>query len=240
MNWTPLYRLFFCAPLLLQASCLFEVTGSGRLIEVEQYVGDFHRLELSDAFRAELVQSEKPGLWLRVDDNILQYLQVERDGGTVSLSLDEFGSYNNVTLEVRAQASELRELDLSGAASADLSGLCSPGTLDLELSGASRVTGQVKARRLLLDLSGASSVRLSGESPELELEASGASRVGLEHLQARHVTVDLSGASQGAVRATSSLRGELSGASRLDVYGAPAIGPLDLSGASAVYELEGE
>jgi hypothetical protein len=112
-------------------------------------------------------------------------------------------------------------------------------TLVLELEGSVNLTGG--ADRLVtvtmneltaLEASGATDVEATGTTTSYTLDASGASTVLLRSLTALDIDLDVSGASTVAVHATGTVRGSLSGASNLDVYGEPVSVLVDSSGAS--------
>lgn len=112
-------------------------------------------------------------------------------------------------------------------------------TLVLELEGSVNLTGG--ADRLVavtmneltgLEASGATDVEATGKTTSYTLDASGASTVLLRTLTATDIELDVSGASTVEISATGTVRGSLSGASNLDVYGEPASVLVDSSGAS--------
>jgi hypothetical protein len=114
-------------------------------------------------------------------------------------------------------------------------------TLVLELDGSLNLTGNADRVVVVtmpdlagIEASGASGVHGSGSASTYSLDASGASRVDVRDLEAIDIDVDVSGASDVDLFATGTVRGEVSGASDVKVYGKPISVLIDSSGASTV------
>jgi hypothetical protein len=144
------------------------------------------------------------------------------------------GSYRNNTAKVHVEMPEIARLGLSGASTGSIKGFKSNRALYLNLSGASRLTGQVESGDVRLVISGASTVALSGKAGNLRLDVSGASTANLQDLSVQDVSATVSGASNGTVSPSGRLDANASGASRLTYIGNPAIGSINSSGASSV------
>ena len=104
-------------------------------------------------------------------------------------------------IKVYLQMPTIENLDLSGASSLKAMGSFKTDELDVELSGASSISGLViSGNDLSLDCSGASTLNLKGDFKTIEAEISGASEIVLNS----NSTV---------------FEGEFSGASTVKVYG---------------------
>ena len=112
--------------------------------------------------------------------------------------------------------------------------ICQPGNIELEASGASRVTGSIAAGDAEFDVSGASTVTLAGSANDIVVDASGASHVGLGDFPVNNAEVKLSGASRATVNLSGRLDVDLSGASNLSYIGEPTMGDISISGASTI------
>jgi len=152
---------------------------------------------------------------------------------------------------VRITMPLFRGLRLSGATRGTVNGFSSSEDFEVELSGASSVTGEITAGDTELSLSGASSAELTasandvvikasgasraeltGSANDVVIKASGASRVELGGFAVHNVGIKLSGASRSTVKLDGTLDARLSGASHLSWIGNPIIGDIRASGAS--------
>jgi Putative auto-transporter adhesin, head GIN domain len=144
------------------------------------------------------------------------------------------GAYNNTHMSAEITMPALSRLSLSGASQGNISGFKSASGLNLDLSGASRASGDAQAGAATFSLSGASSVSLSGAADGLRLDASGASKADLTNFAVNKANVTLSGASNANIGVKSNLDYDLSGASHLTYGGGPSVGKSSTSGASSV------
>ena len=104
-----------------------------------------------------------------------------------------------------------------------------------------RIAGAVEARledargeRLAIEVSGATKLVGTGEVKTLTLTASGASNLDLERLKSADTTLAASGAGSVKVFASERLTAQVSGATKVDYWGAPKQVTPSISGASAL------
>lgn len=209
--------------------------GSGNIVTQEMDFVDFTVVEAANAFVVDVTRSESYGVTLRVDENVVDLLDVSKAGDTLRIRLKPRASLANATLEASVTMPELDGLNLSGASRVSLSGFSSTDQMDVELSGASTLDGDLEAGSIDLEMSGASRVALKGSAAELSIEGSGASRLDLEDFVVDTAEVDLSGASEATVNIAERIdRVDVSGASRLRYVGDPALGDVTTSGGATV------
>ena len=230
------------------------VSGSGNIITRDFDLGGFTNVRLH-LFHAEITQSDSYGVSVRVDDNVIDQIDVETSGDTLVLRLSSGTRFSgNVTLEATITMPTIESLELNGAASANIGGFDSLDTIELDLNGASDVNGVLTADRIQIDASGASKVTgefaadgveidargasrvtLEGSATNVTLDASGASNIDLADFVAATGEVELSGASEATVNITESIdRVDVIGASKLRYKGDPTLGDVSTAGASSV------
>jgi len=212
------------------------IRASGNIVTLDREISEFQRLDVSHAFTVDITQGESYAVTLRVDENVIDYLEVEKDGDTLKIGLQPglISTTGSVTMEASVTMPELRGLELSGASKGELGGFESAGRLDLHLSGASDLRGELVAGDVDVKASGASDIRLDGSGGDLTIDASGASTLDLEMFSVRDVRVELSGASKATVNASGTLDVDASGASTVYYVGEPDVRSIDTSGASSV------
>jgi hypothetical protein len=231
------------------------VVGSGDLVTRDYDLDGFNRVQADHAFNVEIVQAPEHSLKVTVDDNLVDYLEISKNGEFLILSARDGYSFPNSTFRAQVAMPGLRELKLSGASRASASGFTARddlkvsgsgassasflnmqvGTLEVDFSGASSATGRVDADgNARLELSGASSTEFEGRAQDLNVQASGASRARLGDFAVRDARVNVSGASQATVNPSGTLSGEASGASHISYRGNPTLGNINTSGGSSV------
>ena len=229
------------------------VTGSGNLETRTMDYSDFTRLNVGHAFQVTVTRADSFSVSLTLDDNLYDYLVIERSGSTLQVRL-KWGTYLHATQKATITMPDLRVLDLSGASRADVSGFSSSDSLifdlsgassliiddvtagktNLDVSGASRVSGSMEIADGDFDISGASTVELDGTADDITVDASGASSANLADFAVANANVRLSGASNATVNASGTLDVNASGASTLYYLGSPTMGRLDVSEASSI------
>ena len=191
-----------------------DVAGSGKHKEDRRKIGGFDKVEIGGALE---VQIEAGGAGSEIvvagDDNLVPLVRTEVKDGQLNIRTEEsLRPKAGLTITVRV-----------------------PSLRAVEARGAVRVTARgLTGDRLVVEVAGASRVDLEGRVKKLEAELSGASRLGAETLKAETVRVQAAGASSAAVNAKAEVRGQASGASNVQIHGAPATVKVETSGASTV------
>jgi len=208
--------------------------GSGNL-ETEEYAfTNFTKVEISSAFEFEIEQSSSYNISVTADDNVIDYVQVSKDGQTLKIRLGTVRWFGPVTLRASVTMPQLHGLTASGASHGTVSDFSSTEDLDITVSGASRVTGDITAGNAEFDISGASTIQLEGSANDMVATASGASSFNLDDFTVNNADVNFSGASSGTINLDGRLDADLSGASKLWYIGEPTMGDINTSGASTL------
>lgn len=158
------------------ASCgLVSLTGSGNVVAQEEAITDFDRLDISQGFQVDVRQGEPFSVVIRVDDNLVEHLNVVKQGSTLKIGLDQIRSYSEVTLQAEVTMPELVGLELSGGSRATVSG--SGDELTVDASGGSGADlASFTVVNANVDASGGSQVTVN-VSGTLNVDASGGSQV---------------------------------------------------------------
>jgi len=224
--------------MLVLRGCPGGLIGSGNL-ETEAYdFTDFTEVEIGSAFEFEIKQSGSYSINVTADDNVMEYVQVSKDGQTLKIGLRTglgiFLGPVSATLRASVTMPQLSGLTVSGASRGTVSGFSSTEDLDITVSGASRVTGDITAGNVGFGISGASTIQLEGSANDIDANVSGASHFNLEAFTVHNADINFSGASSGTVNLNGRLDANVSGASRLWYMGEPTSTDINTSGASTV------
>jgi hypothetical protein len=189
------------------------VQGSGITKVETRNIAPFKQIDVSGAVDVEVVGQKDFKIDVQADDNILELVKTEVSGETLKIYVKERISRRS-PIKIFVSMPEL-----TGA----------------EISGASKFTGNnIKTETLNLDVSGASKIELNGEAQNINIDASGASKINTENFKVAKAIVDVSGATSVSVNATEEVRAEASGASKVNYVGEPKNVIKDVSGAGKV------
>ena len=226
--------------LAMLASALVVVTSSftpkqddSRISRTYDLKG-FDRLSLGSAFEISVTKGnysvKVEGRKQDIDD-----LEAGVSAGKLRIRYkDSLGwGRNRKRVTVTVSMPTLKGLDLSGATTSRVSGFNALGTLDLDISGASKSDIQVKAQKIIMDASGASSITLTGNANRIEGEVSGATSIRAYDFPVKEAFLDVSGASNVRVSVNGKMEVEASGASSVRYRGTASVRS-NTSGASSV------
>jgi hypothetical protein len=212
------------------------LTGSGNVVTREEAIFDFDKVDISHSFEVDIKQGENFSVVISIDDNLVEHLQVEKQGSTLKIGLKDSRGFliSNATMEAEVTMPELTGLDISGASRATITGFESAENLILNISGSSSLAGDISTGNVSIDLSGSSEVSLSGSGQNLTIDVSGSSELDLSNFPVADAKIDASGASSVTVNSSGRLDVDASGASHVYYLGGPSMGTIDTSGASSV------
>ncbi len=221
--------------LLGVGGCIGEdVTGSGNLTTESYDFRDFSRIEAHGGFEVEVTMGGSFSIEITADDNVHEYIVVEKSGDTLDIRLRGTRFYHSVTLRAEITMLNLYRLELSGGSQADITGFSSEHDFEADLSGGSRLNGDISAGDVEFELSGGSQVELEGEGEDLTIDASGGSQLDLEDFPIDDASINMSGGSRATINISGTLDADLSGGSRIFYIGTPTLGDTDFSGDSGI------
>lgn len=226
-------RSLLVAALFASQGC---VAGSGRMESRPFALADFDAISGSHGLHLEVTRGETFSVTVTTDDNLWDFVRVEKVGNTLELGHHPSVVYGVGTLSARVTMPALYSLQLSGASGARLKGFDQRvPRFDFIASGSSELAAaSLQADELFMDLSGASGADVAGAATNARITASGASALDLYDLHTTTASVTLSGASGTSITVEQQLDYDLSGGSKLVLGGNPAVGSQVLSGGSGV------
>jgi len=214
------------------------IPGSGVAKDETRPVDTFHALDVGSVIQVSVAVTHraKPSLKISGDDNLVPLIESVIQDGTLILRVKDNSNITpKLPLVADVVTGELDRVEASGAASVTVKGGSKVEQFTANASGAARVSVEgLESAKAIAGANGASHVVLSGSAASLKVEASGASEVKADALKVEDADVNISGASSASLRANTSVTGDVSGASRLDLHGQPARQTVSISGASSV------
>jgi D-alanyl-D-alanine carboxypeptidase len=210
------------------------IVGSGNLTTKNFNLSDFTEVAAQSGFQLELVQSSTFSVEVTADDNVMDYINVNKSGNTLKIRPQWNRSFRSATLIAKITMPDLYEIKLSGGSGASISGFSSLHDLSVGLSGGSSVTGDITAGDAYFNLSGGSQVNLQGTADDLDVNGSGGSQLELEAFAVNNADVNLSGGGRATVNVNGTLDVNLSGGSHVIYVGEPTSIDSNLSGDSTI------
>jgi len=192
------------------------ITGSGHHATRSIEVAPFERFVSDGSWdvKLEVVPGAAPALELSGDDNIIDRVLIERDGGELRVRL-EHGSYKmKHPLVVRGVTGQLDSVALEGSGDVSVHGL--------------------EGQHFTAGIYGSGDIELFGDITDLNLEIAGSGEINAFGLQADNVRVEVNGSGEAYVDASTSLNVEVNGSGEVAYRGQPKKN-VSIAGSGEVY-----
>jgi hypothetical protein len=224
-----------CLVQVVGLGCGTSVTiGSGSVVTTSVPVSSFNRIEVSSGFDVDVSLGGSEDVTVRVDDNLVERLEVEVAESTLRIALAADANVRDATLHAAVTVPTLSSIEGDGGVSVQLADELAGDELELGLSGSSVLDAAVDAGDVELRLAGSSSATLSGRASALVIEGAGTSVLEAEGLQVEDLEIELSGASQARVSVSATISAVLSGGSALEYRGTAVVVRQDVTGGSTI------
>jgi hypothetical protein len=253
-----LFILLLAAGLLIAGCTFVTIQGSGNVITETREVRDFDTVSVCCGMQLRLTQGADEQLTLEGEDNILNEIETNVSGGTLTVrfrrSLTPFNFRFSRPVIVHLTMKTIHGVSLSGGASVDSERMESD-RLDLAFSGGSHAAlTEVVAKSVTVEASGGDNVEIESLTADTlnlrasggshltvdggtvgaqQITASGGSQYWAEEVQSTSATVNVSGGSEARISVSEALQVTASGGSRVEYTGDPAV-EQELSGGSEV------
>ncbi len=160
------------------SGCLYPVSGSGDLITEQFDYTDFSRVQVSNVFEFEISQSDTYSISVTADDNIMEYIIIDRSGDTLQVRLKQGYTYRSITAIAKIGMPDISRLEMSGATTGVINDFNTSNNISIEVSGASKLELlDFTAGNIKMKVSGASVVDAKMTGGNTEFEISGASKM---------------------------------------------------------------
>lgn len=227
--------VLFLAGILLAGCGLIPITGSGNVVTQEEAITGFDKVDISHAFHVDISQGDTFSVVVRVDDNLVEYVQVIKKGNTLQIGLvPNPPNIRSATLQAEVIMPELSGLDMRGSSHVTIPGFKSAQALVVDASGSSHLQGDIQFGNVTFNLDGSSEVILSGSAQDVTIHASGSGQVDLSAFSVVDANVEAGGKSQVTVNVSGRLDVDASNASHVTYLGSPTLGKMDTSGSASI------
>lgn len=229
--------LFF---ILLLLSCNKEtIRVTDDITEVEVNISDYDGIKISDAFTVYLNLTEQnKGIVVEANANLHEKIILEKEGTYLRIKIKKNTTIKGeAVMNIYINTPAINEVYATGASEVILNNTWVNTKSKIELSGASRFTGEVNIQALELNLSGASYADLFGSLTSLKASLNGSSNLKDYDLDTASLELQLSGASTSFLSVSDRIKVHASGASVLMYKGDAIIEEQQLSGSSQVKKI---
>jgi hypothetical protein len=198
----------------------------------------FESIRIASVFKAEIFQGDDWEVLLRGDEEDLEdvMIKMQNDNLEVNYSRDLSGwDSGREAVYIYLRLPELESLELSGAANAIVKGFIQ-NLMQIDISGAASAEMDINVDDVDIDLEGMSKLRLYGTGNAMDVRITGASSLDAAEYQVNSATIDASGVSHVNVNASELLEVDASGGSEIRYSGNPVIQSERATGSKIIKE----
>ena len=198
------------------------VQGSGNIITQEREVSEFSKVHLKGSGKVFLTPGEKQSLEIKTDDNIMPLIETDVSGNKLTIS---HGNHHlrPTSFEVYITLENLEGVRISGSGDIIGKGRFVTDTLYAEISGSGDMDLEVETGLLETKISGSGSIHLAGKAEDYTVSISGSGKINAFDVDAKHVSLKVSGSGDCRVSASESLDAKISGSGDVYYRGRPQI-----------------
>ena len=224
--------LTLTAMLLAGCSAIFHTSGTGQIVEKTYDFKDFTNVEISDACRYDIQQSDNYSIVASGHEYVIERMDIQQSGNTLSIGIKFIPFISTSDTRITITMPQLSKLSVTGACDGKATDFVSNGDLDINISGASGLDADFKAGTTKLVLSGDSNITGNLTAADTQIRLSGASDLNMT-MQTGNTVITASGSSdiRGSLQAAD-CQFNLSGASTCNISGAAGKTIIAASGAS--------
>lgn len=253
-------KMLILVPLLAAFifGCTFfeTIVGSGNLVEMQMGFADFTEVNVDAPFDVTLIHDADYSVSVMVDDNLVNRVEVDQSGSVLTIDLDPYYNYSDVSLKAVITMPVLQGVELSSAstltvidsasfpsvtafnatvteASSLLVSSIVANTLTVNVDGAASATIGALASDSSVSVDDASRLDMNGSTYEMMLNVSDASSADLADFATSGASVWITDASEAWISVNGVLDADITGASTLHYHGSVQLGYLNIEGASS-------
>lgn len=199
------------------------IKGNGAVVQEEKtFAATIHSVHSSIPGNVYITQGDEQKVEVKAQQNIIDLLNIQVVNG--ELRLETNGKcIRNGLIEVFVTTAQIKRISLAGAGQIIGQNLWTSPELDIDVSGAGKVSTEIKSTTLSTHLSGAGEVKLSGHSQTQSIRISGAGNYKALGLTSEKAIVNVSGAGNCELQVSQSLGVEISGSGQVKYQGNPSV-----------------
>ncbi len=190
------------------------IIGSGNYVTETYDYNDFEAIEARNGIQVEVTQGDEYSISVKIDDNLLEKLDVNKIGNTLNIKLEP-GQYTGAHAIATITMPDLTRLDLATGSHGMINDFDADNDLDIQISSGSHLT-------------------MSGTGMDVTLAVTAGSHADLSGFKATNVYASYSGGSHGSVYADGDLDAEITSGSQVSYYGNPDLGEITVSTGSSL------
>ncbi|PHR74107.1 MAG: DUF2807 domain-containing protein [Lutibacter sp.] len=209
--------------LITTTSCMFDgfgIQGNGNVVTEDRNISsDFTAIKVSQGIQVHLTQGSDVDLSVEADENIIDLLVTEIDGGVLKIYFDK--NVNRATRNIYLTATNINSIRTSSGAHVKGENTIETTSITLRASSGSGINLDLIADNVSSDVSSGANMRLSGTTQTFDGDASSGSHIKATNLKSEISKVDVSSGASIDVYASKKITAHASSGGDIDYSGNP-------------------
>lgn len=213
------------------------IKGNGNVVTIERNTSDYDGLRVSGFYEVELVDGPEGKITLTGEDNILEYIETEVRGGTLTIKSKDNKNLNPSRGEkvmITVPVEKIDAIRLSGSGKVTSQKTLEATGFKVHTSGSRYADLKLNANSVTVISSGSSNTTLGGSAEKIDITASGSSNLNAFELNSDKVDIKSSGSSNIRVTANVAIDSKVSGSGNVCYRGNPSKINSKISGSGRV------
>ena len=201
-----------------------KIKGNGNVVTVERQVGSYEAITVGGFYEVTLVKGAEGKITMTAEDNILEYIETEVRGSTLTIKSKDnmqlkpsLGEKVSITIPIK----EIDAIRLSGSGKVSSSVTLESDNFKVHTSGSRNAELSIIANRITIISSGSSNITLGGSAKSLDITASGSSNLRAFELMSDTADIRSSGSSNIRIAVKDRIDLRSSGSSNIKYRGNP-------------------
>lgn len=199
-----------------------KIKGNGNVVTIERNTEDYDGIRIGGFYEVNLVEGNEGQITLEGEDNILEYVETEVRGGTLTIkSKDNMNLRATKNVSITVPVESINHLRLSGSGKVVGKKTLDMDNLRIRGSGSRNLELTMDSENLSITSSGSSRINLMGNSDNLDVTTSGSSIINAYELEVEEAKIVLSGSSKVRVTVNKDIDARVSGSGNIQYKGNP-------------------
>ena len=199
-----------------------KVKGSGNIVSETRQFAEFNKIHIKGAGKAIVTKGDRPSVEIKTDDNIMPIIKTEVTDGKLVVSHKNY-NLKPTTLNYFFTVNDLNAVAVSGSADVTGNSKLVSDNFSADISGSGDMHLELEVRSLASDISGSGSMHFSGKTDFLDASITGAGDISALDLEAKKVSLKITGSGDCEVNALETLNVKITGSGDVKYTGSPQI-----------------
>ena len=211
------------------------IKGNGNVVNKTRSVGDFDRIGVSGSFDVTLVKGNEGEIKIRIEDNLLSYLETDVEAGKLKIKWRK-GTNINTTKGVHLTVyfNDIEAVGLSGSGEIVSDDMIKSDNFDIAVAGSGDIDLNVETNQLKAAISGSGDIQLKGSTDEFTAAISGSGDIEAFGFRSKKATIKISGSGDMEISVSEELTARVSGSGDIKYKGNPRKEDIKVSGSGEI------